>query len=300
MLDLQAVYIRDVAVVRGIDFITMISVSDESTDALSGASVNGRPAKYFKSSSDKVFIAIPDGLLFENVTEVRLVRSITEADGSLFSAGEIIDPKKVRRETALLEVKGDDFSKAVEVHINNKKMDFVIISQTTLVTRIPENDKSLDSLQVVSSSKTITRESFFSFLIGENPRAVEGISKLLFQFIKVLMTTQGSDVFNPEVGGNLQSWVGEKFSMSNPQALVAKATLAIQQASSRMASGQVGLSIPDDEKLSHVLVLSANVNPLDPTGVDVSIKLVNYSQQTAIFGTVLGTMDDIAQQALAS
>ena len=300
MLDLQAVYLRDVAEVRDIDFITMMSVSNEDLDNLTGVTVNGRNAKYFRSSNDKVFISIPDGLFFENVTDVRLVRTVSNSDGSTFSAAELVDPKKVKRESALLEIRGDDFSKAVEVRINSKKMDFVVISQRVIVSRIPEDDKSLEDVQVISTSKTINRTSFFTFLIGENPQAVSGISKLVFQFVKVLMTTQESDIFNPAIGGNLQTWVGQKFSLSNPQALVTKATLAIQQAALGMATRQAGLSIPDDEKMSRVDVLSANLNPLDPTSVEVSIKVVNYAQETAIFGTVLGTLDDVAQQALVS
>ena len=134
-------------------------------------------------------------------------------------------------------------------------------------------------------------------MVDENPMAVAGTQKLIQQFLKLLLTTTGTDIFSPTTGGDLQQFVGTNFSPSNTSSIVAQVTLRVVQAGLEMSLRQTTAGIPPDERLSDVQVLGVSVDPDDPTIMSLSLRLNTFGGRSTQFNTMLGEAVDFAATA---
>lgn len=295
MFDLQAVYIRDVAEITKLDLVSVASLSGEDTTGITEVFLNGREAKFMALDHDKLLVLFPSDLFFDAISSMKLTRVTLDASGAGVSGTENIDPNRLTLNNSILNIFGYDFAEVVEVLVNNKSVPFATLSTQNVYATLPEKDTTLEDVRVIRASTTIGGRSFFSFLIGEHPRLTSGPAKLTYQFVKVLMTSTGTDLLRPEIGGNMQNWVGQKISSANTQALVAQTVLAVSRAAAYMSSYQLSSKLPASEKLATVQVLDASLDPSDPTSMRLSIKLVSQAQQSAVFGLLLGSLDKLTQ-----
>jgi len=96
-------------------------------------------------------------------------------------------------------VSGTDFRAVDEVLINNQPVsDFVVVSKTKLLVTVPDTlqNDNLVSLVVLSRRLTVTARSLLRFRLGKKPGRVSGILRLVQLYLKVLFTTQGTDIWN--------------------------------------------------------------------------------------------------------
>ena len=197
-------------------------------------------------------------------------------------------------------MRGKGFSKATEVRVNGNAQQFIIISDSNVLCTVPSTSSSIDSVDVIVSAQNINKTSFFEYIIGSTPKTVEGPFKLVQQFVKLLLTTPQTDIFRPNYGGNFQNWVGQNIPMSAPQVLVAKTTMNVIQAGAALQMAQVGTNIPGDERLSDVQILKMAVDPLDPSIMEMSIKLNTFSSRSAFFSLLVQQTQDALSDKLQS
>ena len=296
MLDLQAVFVRDIVKLHGVDFVTMVRVEDVDLVGVSGVTVNGAEVKYIVTVAGVLYAALPAGLFFEQVASIRVFRTAT-AGG--VEGSELIDLARAIPDSGMLEVQGEDFTKVASVRVNKILVDHVVMGHGTLYCTLPEGIKYLDSVDVISTSKTINRTSFFEYMMGDSPSLTSGSAKMTFQFIKLLMTTPGSDVFHKDLGGNMQHWVGQKLAANNPYALIAKTVVAVTSLGARMSAAQLQANLPPEERIAAVQVVDVGFSQAKPDVLNLSIKLTSAAQQTALIGLILGTVDDAINNSLA-
>ncbi|MBP72833.1 MAG: hypothetical protein CMA70_04535 [Euryarchaeota archaeon] len=332
MLDLQAVYIRNVVELSSIDLTIMLRIVDVDPSNFTGVSVNGLSAPYMLVGGE-LFVGLPEGLSFAEVRDIRIKRKVTDGDGTVFNIGETVDvvsgqlegdvegrtfvesfrfngksqpteepnfsasSAKVVDYINILKITGDQLSGLVDVRVNGKSMPFTLTGPGSALVQFPENAASIESVEAIATTSVLNRTSFFSYLLGQNPKQVSGPFKALSQFLKVLMTTPGSDVFNKDLGGNLQNWVGGKNSLDNPQALVTKTVLSIVNTGAKFSAQQLLSGVPSDERISRVQVLGVNFDVNDPTKMSVSLKLVTADQDKILFGLGLDSMDSLIESA---
>ena len=293
MLDLQVVYIRELAEIHDVDFVAMISISDVSTINIVGVEVNGLPANSIVTDISDLLVTLPDGVILEQVNEIRIKKEITDSAGDVQAYFEQVSTKdQLTVNPAIMKIRGSDFSKVVEVWINRIPQKFTLMDESTILSTIPESAAVLETVEVISTARTLNRKSFFSYLLSDKLSTVNGMYKMLGQFIKVLMTTPGTDIFNKKIGGNLQNFVGQNISVSNPQALVAKTVLNIIQTAARVTIKQIAANVPPEERISDVQVLNVGFDESDPSVLALSLKINTFAQQQAIFDLLLGTVQD--------
>jgi hypothetical protein len=160
-----------------------------------------------------------------------------------------------------LEIKGEDFRSVERVVINDQSSpEFIIINKKTIYVQIPEAIKRIKTIEVLSSNFTrSTSSSKLSYEIGPKTRKVEGILKLMQLFIKQLLQTPGSDIFNPERGGGLLTLVGAMGTGRGMNTIVGSVSRAVQTTVSQMRSSQINVpGLPLSEQL-----LSAEVTDFD-------------------------------------
>jgi hypothetical protein len=161
-----------------------------------------------------------------------------------------------------LEVLGSDFRAVDEVFINDMESpDVMVLSKTKLIAQLPEvlqRNPDIQSVNVLSRALTVTERSLLRFRIGDTPGRVSGLTRLVQLFVKILLTTPGSDIFNPKLGGGALSNVGRTFGLDQGNNIKADFTIAVDRTVRQIIAIQSkNASIPRDERLMAAKVLGA-------------------------------------------
>lgn len=329
MIDLQAVYVREVAELSDVRMTAMVRIDNEPVDAIKDITLNGVSSSFFALDTRTLMVAIPAsfmkvgqrqdlskavyGYVAEGINDIQIHREYRSEDGETYSQKNTIQwnndgvkfksppgTRKITLDTSVIRLLGSRLDKAVKVLVNGKSMPFTHQGRGEIVTVIPENDNGVKSIDVITTAERISKRSFFEYMMGNDTRVVSGSFKLVQQFLKVLMTTPGTDIFNREMGGNMQNWVGQRISMKNPQSLISKTVLNIVQTGITMTLAQARSNLPADEMLTDVQVLNAQLDPEDPSVMNLSIRLNTFAGRSAFFSMILSEVQTIAADAQAS
>lgn len=312
MIDFQAIFIRDVAELNQINFIAVLRVECENTAGLSDVLVNGLSSKYITGLDGKTaFVHLPEGVPQDGVYDIKLkidqtVNGVTTTTTKDVDLGEgYLDMDAPARldtlsgnatavsfYTGVLQLRGDDFSTTQRVKVNNTDVPFSVISKNEIMCNLPDRASTIDSVDVITSSKTINRRTYFEYMVGEKPSAVTGMQKLIQQFVKLLMTSRGSDLLRPNTGADMQKFVGTNFASDNASPVVAQVTYKVVTCGMEMTLLQTAGGVPADERLSDVQVLGVTVDPEDPTIMQLSLRLNTFGGRSAQFQTMLGSATD--------
>lgn len=311
MIDIQAVYIRDFVPLSNVTAVALIRILARTPERaaqlrqVTSVLVGGADAGFFVTAGGDLLVNAPGDLLVASSgifsintpgipTSIKLTR--VGADG--VGVQEIVDGADVRLDTNCLRVQGRDFSNAVQVILNRQPVEFVVLSRHYLVCSYPPDLTVVDTLEVVASTSRVTGTSFFSYFLGEPVRTVAGIDKLLGHFIKLLLTTRGSDTFNPDLGGDLQRWSGSTTDQGGSAAFAQILSKVISLGAS-MTAGQLRARLPPEETLAFVEVVDIQFSPADPTEIELAIRLRNLAGQTAAASVLVGQVASAIQRASA-
>ena len=172
-----------------------------------------------------------------------------------------------------LIVEGTDFIDVVSVEINGERApSFTVLSVTRLTADIPERQlgKAIDSVVVYRALESSgSGTSVIRFDVSASGIA-EGRALLTQRFIKLLLTTPGSDIFRRDMGTDLRGLIG---STLPPATLRARASFAVEKAAQFLRREQAlrPVSTPA-EMLKSVTVLSAQFIPETST-LDLRIRI---------------------------
>lgn len=153
-----------------------------------------------------------------------------------------------------LEVIGEDFRSVEEVLINDTPSpDVMVLSKTSLIAQLPEGlqrQPNVRNVVVLSRTFTLTPRSLLRFRIGETPGRTQGINRLVQLFVKLLLSTPGTDIFNRQLGGGALRNVSRTFGTAEANAIKADFTIAIDRTARQILSIQSrNGSLPADERL---------------------------------------------------
>lgn len=187
-------------------------------------------------------------------------------------------------ETPTLEIVGDDFSAVDEVLLNDiASPEVVILSRTKLTAVIPVEvrGQQVVNVIVVSYRAVYTQQSVVSFRFGDVNRKATGINRLMQLFLKVLLSTPGSDIFNKNLGGGALRNLGKTFSKDNSGSLVSDFVIAVDTTVKQIIAIQARQPrLPRDECLLSARVLSARFDTMQ-TALVVSVELLSQAGTAA-------------------
>lgn len=160
-----------------------------------------------------------------------------------------------------LDIIGQDFRSVDEVLVNESPSpDVIVLSKTRLIAQLPDIlQKSLDvrSVAVLSRKLTITDRSYLRFRIGDTPGVVKGILRLVQLFLKVLLTTPGTDIWDRKVGGGALKNIGETFGTDQGADIISDFIISVDSTSRQIIATQGREpKLPRDERLLAAKVLS--------------------------------------------
>jgi hypothetical protein len=186
-----------------------------------------------------------------------------------------------------LLIKGVDFNSAQDVYINEVlSPDVVITSAKSLLAQIPPSQVGLAVTSVVVSSNrlTMTDRSFITFGLGNTPRTVDGFTRLIQMFLKIMLQAPGTDIFAPKIGGGLLRAVGQLIGNPSSSTLVADFKRANDEARRQILSLQAGNpKLGITERLLYARVVEARFVPATLT-LEGRISIGNQAGQGSVVG----------------
>ena len=173
---------------------------------------------------------------------------------------------QIRQETiggfAAIRAIGEDFRSVDEVVINNQPSpDVIVLSKTELIAQLPDSMQrapDVQSVTVLSRSFTVTRRSLLRFRIGKRPAKVRGILRLLQLFVKILLTSPGTDIFRPGSGGGILNKIGTTFGSDEGSSLVTDFVVSVTRTQRQIVAMQArDQRSPRDERLLSATVVGS-------------------------------------------
>lgn len=161
-----------------------------------------------------------------------------------------------------LDIRGTGFVDVGNVVINGyRSPNFIVESSTRIFAEVPRavQGDPIEDIQVLLLSAAAAQESAIILDVGGGNGYVAGTAKLLQTVVKVLLTTPGSDIFNPELGGDLRSVIGTNFNDARTAEL--RVRQSISDTESQLTTLHAGMpTLPASERLRSITVLSIEVS----------------------------------------
>ena len=128
----------------------------------------------------------------------------------------------------------------------------------------------------------VTRRVTFSF--NTVPAKAEGMEALLQLCVKTVLTTAGSDIFAPSYGGGARAYIRSGLYISDMPRVASDLSQVVRKAEKDIFQNQeaetAGKSIPADERLKSMTLLSVNWNNVDQR-IDARILVTSVAGESA-------------------
>jgi phage baseplate assembly protein W len=108
--------------------------------------------------------------------------------------------------------------------------------------------------------------------ITDSPKTIIGIQKLAQMVEKLLLTTPGTDLFNPLSGGGFLSLLGTNVDSGALQDIFSRVQQSIGFVSQEILSGQEGTDIPLDEQLDALELINVDFENNDTLTIKILIR----------------------------
>ena len=187
----------------------------------------------------------------------------------------------------VLDIRGKNFDRVAAVVLNGVELQYIPVTPSRLYAVMPDNmvGQTIRSLNVITDRDSFTNTSLYSFELG-SPAPYSGTEKLVFQFIKVLMTTPGTDLFDRSLGGGMRTIAGK--AVRDSQSLLAQVIATILNVAEQIRQRDAKLDLPPEETLQSVEIISADFAKGDPTSVSVFIRVRSQSDRSVVFNFLAG------------
>jgi hypothetical protein len=184
-----------------------------------------------------------------------------------------------------VEVIGDDFSAVDEVLLNDLRSPAIqVLSKNKLRAELPPTvtADTLVTVMVVSYGLVFTDRSVLSFKAGITNRKVSGINRLVQLFLKLLLTTPGTDIFNRTLGGGALQNLGTTFTRGSSNNIVGNFLIAVDHTAKQVTAVQArNPRLPRDERLLSAKVSGARFDARQ-TALVVSVILTSQAGDSAL------------------
>ena len=173
-----------------------------------------------------------------------------------------------------LDIKGSGFTDVAVVAVNGvRSPEFIVLSSARILAQVPKSQVSAPITAVtvfVATGRLQAKSAIELQAIVTAGRRASGFTHLVQSFLKILLTTPGSDAFEQAAGGGLQTLVG---SVGTGGDILARAKNAVAATATQLISRQaMNTRLNRSEKLQAAKLIAATFNPSTGT-VDLRIQL---------------------------
>jgi hypothetical protein len=218
---------------------------------------------------------------FAKVTGAEFLNRETVEQSFLYELGQSLP--------IILRITGEGFVKATDVIINGTSVPYTVQNATTILATLTESlgERPIKSISVLNDSANYSNTSSFSFEVGDRFEPTSGIEKAIAQFVKVLLTTPGSDDFDKTIGGGLNTLSGKTGDAA--YTFLAQVALTLVRTGEFIRQRNSNLPLPNDEKLQSVEVISIDFANNDPSSIEARIRVNTLGTSNIPVALTLGT-----------
>jgi phage baseplate assembly protein W len=123
-------------------------------------------------------------------------------------------------------------------------------------------------------------DNSISLSSGLSPTLAGGINKLIQQVVKMLLTTPGSDAWEPLIGGGLVSIISQVPSDDNIQNISSQVAIAVSDTERYLLKDQVSASLINEEILGSLTLESCEYDNPNNRWL-ITLRLKNVLNQSA-------------------
>lgn len=185
----------------------------------------------------------------------------------------------------VFDLGGTDFSKVSDVMFNGvPAAEYIVLSQTRMLAQIPVKlvNAPIHTILVLSHSFTATEFSLLSFRFASTPRLVRGLPKLVQTYVKLLLTSPGSDIYDKSAGGNLMAATNHSGSRGAGNLQVATISTAVSDAREQLVRSQaLEPNLPLSERLLSATLIGVN-RKQDLLLLEARVRVVSQAGEEAL------------------
>lgn len=162
------------------------------------------------------------------------------------------------------DIYGRDFRQVSDVLINDQPVqEFVVLSQTRLVAQLPRRlaDTRIERVMVLSKAFTATEQSLLKFRLAPASRLAKGLPKLVQTYVKLLITTPGSDIYDKEAGGGLMALHLRSGNRQDRSLHLGAFAACVARTQDQLVREQTNRQLPLTEKLLSADLVSVDFDP---------------------------------------
>lgn len=181
-------------------------------------------------------------------------------------------------------LRGDNFENVETVILNGSTApEFIALSSTEILAQVPADqlNESIREAYVLSTRLSYTSKSVVEFAVGIRPQMVTGVLLLVQNFVRMLIRTPNTNIFDRNSGGGLYQQVGRVLSAGSRDRVGAEVAVAVARTRQTFIAAQTpDRSIPPDERLLSAEVIGLSVSPREGT-VYASVSVTSHARATA-------------------
>jgi len=178
--------------------------------------------------------------------DIQVVRLLDVLDVNTIEEAPGVTPRSII-------VSGKDFGNVEQVLLNGTPSpEFVVFQPNKLIAQVPDIavEQVIRDVTILSGALTLTERSIVEFTMGTTPKKTSGILRLMQTFIRLLLRTPGTNVYNRSLGGGLLGKVGTVLAAGNRNRASADASVAVTRTRQQIINTQTpDRSIPPSERL---------------------------------------------------
>ena len=192
----------------------------------------------------------------------------------------------------VLAITGSGFDKTTAVRANGVVMDeYTVVNDRLILVGLPTfmaapvtsvrvSTEDLPNLSVAPNHAVIPDQSRVALGLGTRIDGVTGIMRLMQLFVKVLFTTPGTDIHNPNIGGGARNLLGAP-SGDEAKSLTRAFAVAVGRTAEQITSMQARNEVASSERLLMANLLGATFVEETST-LSAVVALVSFDREEAI------------------
>jgi len=184
-----------------------------------------------------------------------------------------------------LKIGTDNFNDIQSVRVNGISTEFIVVSQGDLLAEVPPSVRGvlITRVDVLRESAGIADTTIIRFEAQSSGSRAKGHSRVVQQFLKVLLTRRGSDIFRPDMGGSLSNLIGTS---ANTPGLRASVGLAIRQTEDQVVKEQAASGRTSSEMLQSATLVATSFDPRE-AAINVTLRITTMDGTTSRTGVTV-------------
>ena len=211
------------------------------------------------------------------MTDIQVVRHSDVLPVTAISRVPGVTPRSVMLD-------GNNFENVEQVFLNGSAApEFVVMSARQILAQVPldQVQETIRDAYVLSTRLSYTNRTVVEMSVGIRPQTVSGTLLLVQNFVRMLLRTPATNIFDKTSGGGLYRQIGKVMGADARERIGAEIAVAVSNTRQQFIAAQTpDRRISPDERLLTADVIGLTVSPREGT-IYASVAVTSHARATA-------------------